>query len=211
VSDLKGSAATPLTMATTTRLLASSGGVDGVITGSEMKSFIGDCLGNWSTAAQTPAAATLTYITGSSIAVPTGYLLRAGTQFRWQLEVSKTAFGTAARTFHIRVGTTGTTTDAAVLTFTSTSAPTAAADVGRIEIIATVRVAGATATMKGSLLLTHNGNTAGLASIPVHIISPAVSSSFNGATAGLVIGLSLQTGTAEVITIEQVLAEAKQL
>jgi hypothetical protein len=210
--DIKFSGAPPgAAVAVADQFMAIQGGAVVRLTAQQVLDLVGDALGNRSIAAQSPAAATLTYITGSDIAVPPAGL-RVGTQFRWIFEVSKTAAGTAARSFFLKIGTLGTTADATILTFTSTSAPTAAVDEGRIEIIVTIRAIGAAAgTAKGSLELKHNGNTVGLASVPVHIISPAVSATFNSTTAGLKVGIAVTTGAAEVLTFQQVFAEAKQL
>jgi hypothetical protein len=186
-------------------------GVDKYLTWQTLRDAIGDAIGNASTAAQAPAAATLTYIAGSNLVIPPAGL-RLGTQFIWELFVSKTAAGVAARAFHVRLGTTATTADLAILTLTQTSLPTAVADVGRIRIIATVRgPLGAAAVMQGHHELVHNGNTAGLAALPIHSFD-ATSAGFNSAyVAGQQIGLSVTTGAAEVLTFTQVRSEAKQL
>lgn len=177
---------------------------------SQLKAYIGDALGNWSSADQSPAAATLTYITGSAIAVPVGKL-RIGTQFHWFLDVSKTAFGTAVRTFHIRVGTLGTTGDAAIITFTGTLVPTAAADNGIIEIVATVRgPLSASCIMRGIFRLTHMLAVTGLSTRAMEILA-VTSGTWDATTANLIVGLSVTTGAAEVLTFSQVHAEAKQL
>jgi len=75
-------------------------------------------LNNVSVANQVVTAATLTYLTGSAISVPAG-LLRIGTIFRWTMSLTKTAAGTAANSFFVRLGTLGTTSDTAVCTFTT--------------------------------------------------------------------------------------------
>src|SRR6478609_4825994 len=63
---------------------------------------------NFSTAAQTPAATTRTYITGSNIAFAAG-ALQIGTMFRWMFDIAKDANGSATSTFDICFGTAGTT------------------------------------------------------------------------------------------------------
>src|SRR4249920_598866 len=52
---------------------------------------------NFSTTAQTPAATTRTYLTGSALAGPPGKL-QIGTMFRWTFDMTKTAAGTASST-----------------------------------------------------------------------------------------------------------------
>ncbi|MBA3843512.1 MAG: hypothetical protein H0X39_13035 [Actinobacteria bacterium] len=175
-----------------------------------MLDAFGDSLANQSTADQAVTAATLTYLTGSLISVPAAKL-RVGTIFIWRLSLSKTAAGIAARAFHVRVGTLGTTADAAVLTFTQTSLPTAVADDGYIEIVATVRgPLSASCIMQGQHRLMHNGNTAGLAAVPVHVLK-ATSAAFNATTASLKVGLTVTTGASEALTFQQVNGEAKNL
>src|SRR5258708_35708557 len=63
-------------------------------------------LTNYSTASQAPAATTRTYITGSSISIPSGKL-QIGTWFRWTFNMTKTGAGTATSTIDIAVGTAG--------------------------------------------------------------------------------------------------------
>src|SRR5438132_10763295 len=60
------------------------------------------------------------YLVGSNISVPP-QLVRVGSTFRWRLNVSKTAAGTAAPIYNIRVGTAGAIGDTARLTFTQAS------------------------------------------------------------------------------------------
>jgi hypothetical protein len=176
----------------------------------QLKAYMADQMGNWSTAAQSPVAATLTYLTGSSIAVPVGKL-RIGTQFRWVLDVSKSAAGTAIRTFHVRIGTAGTTGDAAVLTFTGVLVPTAVADNGIIRIAATIRgPLSASCIMRGIYELQHNLAATGLSTRAMEILA-VTSAGFDATVANLIVGLSVTTGAAEVLTFEQVHTEAKQL
>src|SRR6266705_4846889 len=64
------------------------------------------------------APAVNTYITGSSITVPT-QLLKVGTTFMWRFGITKTASGASvAPIWTVVFGTAGTTADATVLTFT---------------------------------------------------------------------------------------------
>jgi hypothetical protein len=67
---------------------------------------------------QAIAAATLTLIAGSMIAIPPqGFQI--GTTIRWTIDGISAAVGVAANTITVRVGTAGTTADAAVATFTT--------------------------------------------------------------------------------------------
>ena len=52
---------------------------------------------------------------GLAFVPPQGW--QVGTTFRWTISMSKTAAGTAANSFYVKIGTGGTTTDSTVLTF----------------------------------------------------------------------------------------------
>lgn len=164
---------------------------------------------NFSTAAQTPAASTRTYVTGSAIAIPTGKL-QIGTLFRWKFNMTKTAAGTATSTFDVCVGTAGTTADTARVSFTK-PAGTAAVDEGTVEIEVICRgPLGASGIFVGEFTLLHNGNTAGHAQVPVVSLN-TVSSGFDVTTAGLIVGVCITSGASDAITIQMVMAEAINL
>src|SRR6185369_9894412 len=97
---------------------------------------------NTSVAAQTPAATTRTQIVGSLLKVPQGGL-KVGTIIKWRFNMTKTAAGTATSTFDISVGTTGTVTDTARVSFTK-PAGTAVADDADCEVTCIVRSVSAT-------------------------------------------------------------------
>jgi hypothetical protein len=160
---------------------------------------------NQSTTAQSPAAATRTYIAGSNILVPPTKL-QVGTRFNWTLNLTKTAAGTAASTFDICVGTTGTTADTARLSFTK-PAGTAAVDEGTIEIDCYVRSIGASGVMVGQFTMSHNGNTVGHMTIPVACVD-IVSSGFDMTVANLIVGLCITSGASDAVTLQFVSAEA---
>lgn len=147
-----------------------------------------------------------TYLTGSSIAVPS-HLLQALTIFKWKLVLTKSAAGIVAPTWNVRVGTLGTVADASRLLFTSPSAQTAVADTGFVDIIAIVRNAGAAAVMAGGLTLQHALAATGLASVAV-IALQVTSAAFDATVAGLIVGLSTNPGAAGVWTHQVVEAEA---
>jgi len=164
---------------------------------------------NSSTADQVVSGATTAYLAGSAIAIPSGGL-HVGTQFVWRMSVSKTAAGTAASSFLVKYGTTGTTSDATEITFTGAT-ETAAVDTGTITIIVTVRsVNSATGAWAGNFQLVHNGNTTGLATIPVNDIN-VTSASFNDTVASSIIGITVTTGTSDALTFQQVQASAFNL
>jgi len=167
-------------------------------------------LNNYSTAAQTPVAETRTYITGSGIVIPAAGLA-VGTMFRWIIDLTKTAAGTAVSTFDIAFGTNGTTADTARVSFTK-PAGSAAADCGRAVIEAIVRgPVGAAGVVVGHFLLTHNLAATGHAQIPcvdITTISAAFDIQYAACTR---IGICITTGAADAITIEMARAETFNL
>ena len=158
---------------------------------------------NSSTALQTPAAATRTYITGSALAIGK---LTIGAVLRWHFNMTKTAAGSAASTFDIAFGTLGTTGDTARVSFTK-PAGTTAIDEGWVEIECIIRgPISASGIAVGEFTLLHNGNTVGHAIIPVVVLN-TVSATFDMTTPTFV-GVCITSGTGDVITIQQVTAEA---
>src|SRR5262245_21720512 len=161
---------------------------------------------NYSTAAQTPTAATLTQLTGSDIRVPVTKL-RIGTMFRWTFDITKTGAGTAASSYFVRIGTTNTTSDAAILTFTK-PAGTGVIDTGLITIHAVIRgPLSASCIMAGTFQMTHNLSATGHAVIPV-VVQNVVSSAFDATVAGLFVSLRCTTGASDAITTQSMLAQA---
>lgn len=166
-------------------------------------------LNNYSVAAQTPAATTRTYITGSQIAVPVGKL-RIGTLLRWRFNMTKTAAGTATSTFDVAIGTAGTTSDTAVLSFTK-PAGTAAADEGYVEVDVQIRgPLSASCIATGEFVMFHNLAATGHAVIPTVVVN-TVSSAFDATTANLFVGVCVTSGASDAITIQQMAATATNL
>jgi len=96
---------------------------------------------NGSVANQT-GFATDAYLAGSAIAIPNAGGWLVGTQYELELDMVKTAAGTATPIFIVRMGTLGTTGDAAVATITF-AIGTAAIDTGIFRIKVTFRTVGA--------------------------------------------------------------------
>jgi len=164
---------------------------------------------NFSTTAQTPAAATRTYLTGSALSVPAGKL-QIGTLFRWTFNMTKTAAGSAASTIDIAFGTAGTTADTARVSFTK-PAGTAAADEAFCTITAIVRgPLSASGVVVGTFQMTHNLSATGHAVIPCVVVNN-VSAAFDVTVANLIVGVCLTSGASDAITIQQVTAEALNL
>jgi hypothetical protein len=165
-------------------------------------------ISNFSTVAQSITAATRTYITGSQIAIP-ATKLQIGTMFRWKLNITKTAAGTAASTFDIAFGTVGTVTDTARVSFTK-PAGTAVADEGFIEVMAIVRgPLSASGVVVGEFTLLHNLAATGHAVIPCVAVN-IVSSAFDVTTPTFA-GVCITSGASDAITIQMVTAEGWNL
>lgn len=170
---------------------------------------VGNNINNYSVTAQSPAATTRTYITGSAIAVPAGKL-RIGTILRWRFNITKTAAGTAASTYDIAMGTNGSTSDTAIISFTK-PAGTAAVDEAWVEIEAIVRgPLSASGIISAHFQMTHNLSTTGHANIPV-VNKHTISGTVDVTTANLILGICVTSGASDALTIEQVSAEALNL
>lgn len=165
---------------------------------------LGSAIRNWNTSDVTANAAD-TYLTGSACTIPQ-HLLQAGTTFRWRFALTKSAAGTAAPVWKVRVGTAGTTSDTAQLTFTSPSNQTAATDTGFVEIQAVLRNTGASGVLAGILMMTHANQTTGLASVQ-QVVVQTTSSGFDTTTASLIVGVSVDPGASGVWTHQVVTAE----
>lgn len=163
---------------------------------------------NASTAVQTPAATTRTYIAGSNITVP-AIKMKVGAIYSCRFNMTKTAAGTATSTIDVAVGTAGTTADTARLSFTK-PAGTAAADEGWCEVHAVVKTIGASGVLVGEFTMGHNGFAAGAGT--GHAVIPYVavnvtSGAFDTTVANLIIGVCLTSGASDAITITAVRAE----
>jgi hypothetical protein len=173
-----------------------------------LRTDYGNYIFSYSTAAQSPAAATRTYITGSAITVPASGL-QVGTCFRWTFNLTKTAAGTAASTFDIAFGTTGTTADTARVSFAK-PAGTAVVDEGKIVIEAIVRgPISASGVVVGEFTMTHNLQITGHMIIPCANVN-TVSAAFD-VTAATRVGVCITSGTADAVTIQMCMAEAWNL
>lgn len=185
------------------------GGTSKKLTGTLVKAWVGTMLVNQSTADQSPGAGATTYLTNSSITIPTGKL-RIGTWFRWTLVFTKTAAGTAARSHLIKLGTAGTTGDATIITLTS-GTPSGAVDTGVQIITCTIRgpLSASCIAAAGSQAI-HQLSTTGLFANETEALQ-VTSGTFDATTASLIIGLAVTTGASEALTYQQVLVEAYNL
>ena len=165
-------------------------------------------INNFSVTSQALTAATRTYIAGSAIAIP-AVKLKIGTILKWKINITKTAAGVAASTIDIAFGTLGTTGDTARVSFTK-PAGTAAVDEGMITIIAIVRgPLSASGVVTGHMTVTHNLAATGHMTIPAADVQ--VQSAGFDVTTPTFVGICITTGTADVITIQLVTADAINL
>lgn len=159
---------------------------------------------NWNTADVTANAAD-TYVTGSSLTVPTGLLLQVGVTFSWNIYMTKTAAGVAAPVWRIRVGTNGSTADTARVTFTQVAAQTAVVDAGEVEITAILRNTGAAGVLAAGLTMNHVLATTGFSTLGANV-QQVTSAGFDTTVANTIIGLSVDPGAAGVWTLQVVQA-----
>jgi hypothetical protein len=164
---------------------------------------------NGSVAQQAFTAATIAYFTGSALAIPQGAYLRAGSRFHWKWNMHKTAAGVATSTIAIVFGTLGTAAgDTARVSFTK-PAGTGVEDEAWCEIHATVRnLSDSAGVVVGTFTMGHNLAATGHAQIPFVAIT-TISAGFDNKVDGLIVGLVMTTGAADVVTVEQMQAEAE--
>lgn len=157
----------------------------------------------------TGASAALTYVTGSALAMPAGKM-QIGTVFEWEMDIAKNNVGTQDWTVAIYIGTNGTTSDTAVVTFT-VAGGTAVVDKGTLKIRAICRgPLSASGIIAGSLTLTHNLDATGLTAAGWTESQAVVSGVFDVTTANLIVGLAIDppgTGSS-VFTIETIISKA---
>jgi hypothetical protein len=168
-------------------------------------------LQNVSTADQSPTAATLTYLTGSLITLPR--TAQVGSVYRWKVHLAKTAAGVATSSFDIRFGTNGTTADTARCSTGALDLETAIADEMVADIIAIVRgPIGASCIVQSSWMFNDNLTTTGFSNTARKAQVKAVqSAAFDITPTGTKVGLTITSGTADVVTIRQVIAEGFNL
>lgn len=158
-----------------------------------------------STAAQTLGTGD-TYLAGSGITI-TPSRLQAGSFYRCVMDMTKTAAGTAIATITLRMGTLGSTSDAAICTFTFPSAQTAAIDNAKFTVCANFRVVGAaTALVGGGLFIERTNTTTGfLSTSGLQVMAPirVLSSTFNSTTVTK-IGVSVNAGASSAWTTQLV-------
>lgn len=156
-------------------------------------------------AGQGIAAATLTQINGTLIAVPPqGF--QVGTVLRWTMQMTKTAVGTAGSLFQVRIGAAGTTADGIVAAATSVAGTAAVGD-WTVVIEMTVRgPLGGTAAAIANIKYFNTGVT-GWLTLPFSYSNMAMST-FNTVTSGLLYAhVAITSGATVVPTVTQAFCE----
>lgn len=188
------SAATALAAADQFAIAQSS--VSKSVTASVMRQYVGAGLSAASTATVSAGYAADTYLAGSAITIPTAGAWKVGSIYACQFDMTKTNVGTAAFTIIVRMGTLGTTGDAAILTL-AYGAGTAAVDTGLFEVLVTFRTigSGTSAVIQGVTQCTHHLAATGLISTGASGtgIVLGTSAGFNSTTQ-TIIGLSVNGG-----------------
>lgn len=153
-----------------------------------------------------------TYVTNSDILIPS-ISVQAKTNFRWRLSASKTAAGVAGPVYNIRIGSLRTIADTPRVSLTG-PAQTAVADIGTLNIMATVRNVGAAGVIQATVWWDHTGTVVsstggtGFANDSSGHVQGAGGAFDNTALGGQFIGLSMNGGASAVWSLTQVVAEA---
>ena len=163
-------------------------------------SRLGGGWANAATAAVGGGFAADTYMTGTAINIGTAGAWTAGMYYVARFDMTKTAAGTAAPIIIVRMGTLGSTSDAAILTLTG-QAQTGVADTGIFEVSVTFRSigSGTSAVIAGGYTVDHNLSTTGLTSGAQVATNVGASSGFNSTTSNI-IGVSFNGGASFVGT-----------
>lgn len=149
---------------------------------------------------QAIAAATLTAINGTFLTLPP-QALRVGMVLTFTAILTTNAAGTAANTITIRLGTNGTTADAAIATFT-TSVGTAVASTAIVEVTLTIRSLGAAGTAVATCNI-RNSAAAGFINIGQAVLVGTMAT-FNTVTSGLLyVHMALTTGASKTANVTQ--------
>jgi hypothetical protein len=185
------------------------------VTGTQIRTAIGAGLNNASVASVAGAYAADAYLAGSAITIPVAGGWAARSVLKWQFDMTKTAAGVATPILIVRMGTLGTTGDAAILTLPFLAA-TAVADLGIFDVTVNFRTVGGgtSAVINGMVRCIHQVAGGGLMTTVGSSTAPAivvgVSSGFNSTTQ-TIIGLSFNGGASFSGTNTYVIAAADKL
>ena len=214
MADTKDSALPAATsVAAADQLYLVQSGVSKSVTASVLRaSAIGEGLSNASVVGTSAAYAVDTYLAGSAITTTAG-AWQVGTICKWQFDMVKTGAGTATPILIVRMGTLGTTGDAAIATLTW-AVGTGVVDTARFDITVNFRTVGSgtSAVINANGSITHHLAATGMTTTGasgIGIIN-AVSSGFNSTTQ-TIIGLSFNGGASFSGTNNYVFADADKL
>lgn len=160
---------------------------------------------NASIASQGAGFSSDTYVTNSNITIPTPIVKSV---YRCLIDVAKTNAGTATPILIVRIGTNGSTSDAAALTFTFNNG-TAATDVATFEVFLTFRTVGSStsAVVQGTARIVKSvGAVTGFVNTVSQVLQ-VTSAGFDSTVASTIIGISLNGGTSASWTIQNVQSE----
>lgn len=149
-------------------------------------------------ASQGASGASETYLADSKVPLEPN-ALDAGSALVWDLEIEKTAAGTAAWTAYVKFGADGATTDSNIATF-SFPAQTADAKTATLRIVLKFRSGGAAAACSAVATLLNDGNTVGLATRPVVVVRTG-NGGFDSTIADAKFGISVVPGLNAVWTV----------
>ena len=158
---------------------------------------------NSSTAAQGAGFASDTYVTGSSILIPS-IRPKVGTLYHCKITATKTAAGTATPIVQLRYGTTASTSDTSLCSFTF-SAGTAATDTGMFEVYGLYRSVGSatSAVVQGYCSLISQPTT-GFSSLLKGVAT--TSAGHDSTTVNTYLGVSINGGASASWTVQLVQA-----
>ena len=213
MADSKISALTAVTTPVgTDEFAVNDGGVSKKMSLSQVNGFV-DPSSASSSAAQTLGTAD-TYVTGSATSFNAGRL-KVGSFYRCYIDLTKTAAGVATPVVTLRLGTAGTTADAAACAMTFPAAQTAAVDNGLLIVQANIRAVGAsTGQIEAVINLMRSTTTAaGFFATASPIMAPVrtLSAATLNTNAATVIGVSINAGASSAWTTQLVQADIKNL
>ena len=157
-------------------------------------------------AADVVANAADTYLADGMLVVPRGVVLLPGTMVRWRFSITKTAAGVAVPAWNVRLGSAGSTADAALATIQGATAQTAAASFAYVEIVGLFRKCGTAADMALALTLVESTAGTGFSTVSAYARQGSAAA-FDVTAPGLRFGVSVNPGAAGVWTHSLIQAE----
>lgn len=183
------------------------------VTASQIRQYVGEGLSNAGVSSVAAGYATDTYLAGSAITIPTAGGWRVGTIYKGLFDMTKTGAGTATPIITVRMGTLGTTGDAAIQTITF-AVGTGVIDTGLFQVWVTFRTigSGTSAVIESTAMVNHHLAATGLTTTGASGtgIILATSAGFNSTTQ-TIIGMSFNGGASFSGTSTMVFADADNI